>query len=107
MDLTTIFQDLARPPARNYTLGETLAARRGWAINTNPLNFTTAGRAVERVHMAAGVVTALFAAAGMAVAAVPAVPALAVTAGMLGGYKVMGIAAGKLVDIGVRRAAAL
>lgn len=107
MDLTTIFRDLAQPPAKNYTLGEALARRQGWVMNTNPLNFTIAGRAIERLHTATGMLSALFVAAVATGASAPVVPVLAASLGVLGCYKVMGIAAGKLVDMGVRRAATL
>lgn len=107
MDLSTTFQELAKPPVKNYTLGEALAVRQGWVINPNPLNFTVAGRAIERVHTASGVLSALFVATLAATASAPVVPVLAFAAATLGCYKVMGIAAGKLVDMGVRRAATL
>ena len=107
MNLSTTFKDLAQPPAKNFTLGEVLAKRQGWVINTNPLNFTTAGRAIERVNTASGVLSALFVTVAATAASAPVVPVLAVAAGILGCHKVMGIAAGKLVDMGVRRAAQL
>ncbi len=96
--LKEVFNWFASPAARSYTLGEAfqhyVQHRPYDEIHTNQLGFTNAGRLLERVHMAAGILTA-----GLLVVCAPAsLPALAIAGGFLVGYKIMGLAAGKLAD---------
>ncbi|MBI1215073.1 MAG: hypothetical protein GC185_04545 [Alphaproteobacteria bacterium] len=95
------FNWMASPADRNYTLGEVFqhfAEKRPYeTIRDNRLGFTNAGRMTERLHVAAGVLSA-----GLIIAGAPlSLTTLAIAGGTLGLYKVMGLAGGKLTDLAV------
>jgi len=99
--LRRFFNWLAAPAARNYTLGEVF---RHYARDTpydmirdNRPGFTNAGRLTERLHMAAGVISA-----GLVLASLPlGMTTLGAAGGIVGVYKLMGLAGGKLADAAV------
>jgi hypothetical protein len=100
--LKRMFNWLAAPPARNFTLGELWAhAVHGRAYDdyrNNPLRFSTAGRISERLHTGLGVLTA-----AVVVAAAPTLPgAIAAAVLVTGLCKIWGIAGGKIADRAVR-----
>jgi hypothetical protein len=100
--IKAFFNKLAEAPKRNYTLGEAfqhfVQGKPYSEINDNKLQFTDAGRMLERAHVAAGVISA-----GLVITALPvSVLSLSVAAAFIALYKVQGVAAGKLADLAVR-----
>ncbi|MDE1153187.1 MAG: hypothetical protein PW788_11685 [Micavibrio sp.] len=97
--LTKTFNWLGQHASRNYTLGEAFqhyAEKKPLAmIDDNMLGFTNAGRLLERAHVAAGVLSAAF----IVAAAPTSAPMLLAAGTVLGLYKVMGLAAGKIADL--------
>ncbi len=103
MKLQETFNWLAQRPAKNYTLGEYLAERRGQVIDDNRLNFTRAGRAVERFFTGLGMLGAAGAALAGPMGGAASVPgSLFLAVLVLGVYKGLGVGAGKIADAAVR-----
>jgi len=97
--LKDTFNWLGQHAQRNYTLGEAyqhvVQGKSYENIDDNRLGFTNGGRLLERAHVAAGVLSAAF----IVAAAPTSVPMLAGAGVVLGLYKVMGLAAGKIADL--------
>lgn len=96
------FNDMAAAPKRNYTLGEAyqhyVQGKSFEEINDNKLEFSTAGRLTERLHMAAGVLSA-----ALVITSAPvSLLTLGIAAAFITLYKVQGVAGGKLADMAVR-----
>lgn len=103
--LSAAFNWLAAPAERSYTLREAFQhyvqkQPFGEVKHDNRMRYTNAGRMVERLHVAGGVISAVFALAAAPTLGLP----LAIGGGLafIGLYKIMGMAAGKLAD-GVMR----
>lgn len=100
--LTEFFNDLAASPKRNYTLGEAfrhyVQGRPYEEINDNKLEFSKAGRLVERLHVAAGVLSAAL----VITSAPAALLSYGAAAAFIALYKMQGVAGGKLADLAVR-----
>lgn len=100
MKITEIFNWLGQRPVKNYTLREYFAERNGQVIDDNRLNFTRAGRGVERLVTGTGALGAAMIAMGGIFAGNPGMIVMAPV--VLGLYKVSGVALGKMTDMAVR-----
>ncbi|MEZ0261370.1 MAG: hypothetical protein ACAH80_10195 [Alphaproteobacteria bacterium] len=96
------FNDMSGAPKRNYTLGEAfqhyVQGKPFAEINDNKLEFSKAGRMVERLHMAAGVLSAAL----VITAAPAALLSYGIAAAFIALYKTQGLAGGKQADMAVR-----
>jgi hypothetical protein len=96
------FNDMSAAPKRNYTLGEAfqhyVQGKPFAEINDNKLEFSKAGRIVERLHVLGGVLSAAL----VITAAPAALLSYGAAAAFIALYKMQGMAGGKLADMAVR-----